>query len=171
MSNIKNIYWKFNSRMHFQVDKFAWCAPSLRRPAQMYSYKISRFAFPVETRSPVVRDDSETNALGLSERIAHKTDLEFYVAPFFAGAAIFGGKDSMKYGRHYELVKFNVFIIARFPRRPRTKRATVNRRFLALLSVVSPFGAIATKGKMPFACFLSLIISMLFFKSAFVIAW
>lgn len=122
--------------MHFQVDKFAWYAPSLRRPAQTYSYKISRFAFPVETRSPVIRDDSETNALGLSGRIARKADLEFYVAPFFASAAIFGsGKDSMRYGRHYELVKFNVFIIARFPRRPRTKRATVNRRFLSCAAV------------------------------------
>lgn len=67
---------------------------------------------------------------------------------------------------HYELVKFNVFIIARFPRRPRTKRATVNRRFLALRclsSLLSVRRAIATKGKTPLArcaCFLPLIISM-----------
>jgi len=53
----------------------------------------------------------------------------------------------MRYGRYYALVKFNVFIIAQFPSRPRTKRATMNRRFLALLSVVSPFNAIATKRK------------------------
>ena len=72
--------------------------------------------------------------------------------PFFAGTAIFSvGKDSMRYGRHYELVKFNVFIIARFPRRPRTKRATVNRRFLrcCLSSLLSVRRAIVTKGKTP----------------------
>lgn len=100
--------------------------------------------------------------------------------PFFAGAAIFGGgKDSMRYGRHYELVKFNVFIIARFPRCPRTKRATVNQRFLALLPVVSPFGAARLQSRNErenaplarWACFLPLIISMPFFKEgAFVVA-
>jgi len=51
-----------------------------------YSYKISRFVFPVETRSPVIRDTRRRTASSYPERIARKTDLEFYIAPFFLQA-------------------------------------------------------------------------------------
>jgi len=59
-------------------------------------YKIPRFATPLGAGGPRY---TFQDAPGYPERIARKTSLEFNVAPFFTGAAIFGGsKDSMRNG-------------------------------------------------------------------------